>query len=294
MRFLKLPLFPFILLMMITLLSCNKQEQPLTGLWEFSAAGYAPGQRHADCFLNLQTDGKYTLFIPDYFDYGTYRQDKKDKNILRFTTYRKGHYYGDTFSVRITGGNADEQQVQLSLAAHAQLHPGFDTVVYDYITDKVKAELTLNRSAVQYPDIDPYSYNLNRWRIRADHKESCQEISYRVINFLKHMHALFDGQRKAESEKVGYQFSPSPLLFGANGIASKHITEVPGYWVHTFYDEGQALQGNNMISAIFDEPMTFPKGTKRYDEMWTGLLSQMISHATKKDFYCNTAGAKAP
>lgn len=293
MRLLKLFALPTIITM-ISMLSCNKQEQSLTGLWEFSTAGYAPEQKHADCFLNLQADGKYTLFIPDYFDYGTYRQDKKDKDVLWFTTYRKGHYYGDTFSLRLAGSGTAERQISLSLAAHVQQHPGFDSAVYDYITNKMNTELTLTKSAVQYPDMDPYSYNLNRWRIRAVHKESCQEISYRVINFLKHMHALFEGQRKAESEKVGYQFSPSPLLFGANGIASKHITKVPGYWVHTFYDKEQAVQGNNMISAIFDEPMTFPKDTKRYDEMWANLLSQMISHATKKDFYCNTAGAKAP
>lgn len=291
MRYCRFFLSSLILVLFFT--SCNNQDKPLTGLWEF--AGFESegvDDDYVDCFLNLQADGKYTLFIPDYFDYGTYRQDKKDKTIFKFTSYRQNKYYGNSFLIQVTGGGSDHKKVVWSLAEPVLQHEGFDTAMYDYITGKLSETITLKKAAVQFPDDDPYSYNLNRWRIRPDHKESCKEVSYRLVNFLRHMNVLFEGQGKAQSEKVGYPYSPSPILFGANGMASKNIKEIPPYWVHTFYNEEQALEANNMISAIFDEKINFPKGTKRYDEMWSKLLSQMITIATRKDFYCNRADVK--
>lgn len=287
MRFLKFTLLPFVLISLFA--SCGNGDKPMTGLWEFAASGYIADDKYVDCFLNLQADGKYTLYIPDYFDYGTYKQDKQNKNVYRFTSYRKSNYYGKGFMIIIAGGGEQEKKIVLSLAEAVNQHEGFDTAVYDYITEKIHEETTLLKAPVQFPDEDPYSYNLNRWRIRPDHKESCKEVSYRLINYLRHMHALFDGQGKAGAETANYRYSPSPLIYGANGMASKRINEIPPYWVHTYYNKEQAEQANDMISAIFDEKIIFPKGTKRYDEMWTKLLSQMITIATQKDFYCNRA-----
>jgi hypothetical protein len=287
MRFLKFILVPFIILTLFV--SCGNSDKPMTGLWEFAASGYIADDKYVDCFLNLQADGKYTLFIPDYFDYGTYKQDKKDKKVYKFTSYRQNKYYGSTFEITISRGGEQEKKIVLSLAEQARQHPGFDSAVYDNITEKINREITVKKAAVQFPDTDPYSYNLNRWRIRPGHKESCKEVSYRLINYLRHMHALFEGQGKAGAETANYRYSPSPLVYGANGMASKRIDEIPVYWIYTYYNEEQAKQANNMISAIFDEKIDFPKGTKRYDEMWTKLLSQMITIATQKDFYCNGA-----
>ncbi len=287
MRLSKILLLFLILLFFFT--SCSDKEAPLTGLWEFSSFEEGPDEDYADCFINLQADGKYTLFIPDYFDYGTYRQDKNDKTIFRFTSYRTHKYYGDHFTLQVTGGGKDKKTTMLSLVEQTHQYPGSDPAIFDYVVGNITATPILKKARVQFPGEDPYSYQLNRWRIKPDHEESCKEVSFRLINFLRHMNVLFEGQRKAKSEKTGYPYSPSPILFGANGMASKNIREIPPYWIHTFYNEKQAIEANHMISAIFDEKMDFPRGTKRYDEMWSKLLSQMIAIATKKDFYCGKA-----
>lgn len=284
MRFFRLLLL--LLAGMVGLVSCNRQDEPLTGLWEFSSFGEGGDANYVDCFINLRADGKYTIYIPDYFDYGTFKQDKSDKNIYRFTSYRKQNYYGNTFWMRINEDGDEAKKVTLSLAEQARQYPVTDTAIYDYMIGNVTEFTTLKKAVVQFPEEDPYSYNLNRWRIRPQHPESCRELSFRLINYLRHMDALFDGLQKAGSEKTGYPYSPSPILYGANGIANKNIREVPPYWIHTFYSPEQALEASHMISAIFNEHMVFPKDTKRYDEMWSKLLEQMITIARRKNFYC--------
>ncbi|PSK91073.1 hypothetical protein [Taibaiella chishuiensis] len=286
MRHSRLLLFALIALSAWT--SCNRRTEPLTGLWEFSSFGKEVDENYVDCFLNLR-EGKYTIYIPDYFDYGTFRQDAQDPAVFRFTSYRKHKYYGDAFWIRVNEGGSEQKKVTLSLLEQAREYPVSDPAIYDHIVGNVTEFTVLRKAVVQFPGEDPYSFNLNRWRIGPDHEESCREVNFRLINYLRHMYALFNGQLKAESEKSGYPFSPSPILFGANGMASKNIKDVPPYWIHTFYNQEQAAMANDMISAIFDEHMVFPRGTKRYDEMWSKLLDQMITIAKRKDFYCGKA-----
>ncbi len=293
MRFARLLLLSLLGVLCFTM-SCNRRDEPLSGLWEFSSFGKEAEDSYTDCFLNLEADGKYTLYIPDYFDYGTFRQDEQDPTIFRFTSYRKYKYYGASFWLRVDAAGSDKKKITLSLAEQAREYPVTDAAVYDHIVGNVTEFTTLKKAVVQFPKgEDPYGYNLNRWRIGPDHEESCREINFRLINYLRHMYALFNGQFKAASEKSGYPFSPSPTLFGANGMASKNINDIPPYWIHTFYNKEQAAIANDMISAIFDEHMVFPRGTKRYDEMWSKLLEQMITIAKRKDFYCGKADTVA-
>jgi|GEM_PF-1804226 len=272
----------------VVALSCggNKQKgTPLPGLWEFNQ-GILSEDPAPNCFLNLEADGRYTLFVPDYFDYGQWHKDETDTNRLRFVSARKGRkYYGQEFSLLIKVYDDAALSVDFGLAGQieqADLNGVFD---YDLVTTRVNRQTVLKRAAVQYPaELDPYSLRLNLWRIVAREPESCREISYRTINYLKHMYALFHQQYRVKAEMYNFRYSPSPLLFGRNGIATIAFAGIPSYWKHTFYDEGQAKQSCAMMYALFDEPLTIPREYQRYDELWSKLLGQMLQHALKKDF----------
>lgn len=157
----------------------------------------------------------------------------------------------------------------------------------DQVSSQPDLDIVLQRSTVQYPDsLDPYSFKLNRWRIRATAPESCREISFRTINYLKHMYALFREQHIQQPELYGYPYSPSPLLYGRNGIATINFEEIPAYWRATFYNKSQARQACAILYALFDEPLQVPKKYGRPDELWTKLLKQMLDYALIRD-YCS-------
>ncbi len=286
--------YPYLLLMGLLLLlhSCGNREKPkLEGLWQFHSTGVGD---HAlpDCFLNLKKNGRYTLFIPDYFDYGYWKVNGKDSNELIFSSARLPRYYGKLFSIQIKDYEESKLKVVYSFPDHVDRAAGTGNFATDQVGVALNKHMVLQRSDVQYPDsLDPYSYSLNRWRMKPAAPETCRQISERTANYLRHMYALFLGQHLQQSKYYGYPYSPSPLLYGQNGIATIDFERIPVYWKQTFYNNSQAKQGCAILYAIFDEKLEIPKGYKRPDEMWAGLLKQMAVYAAARD-YC--AGGNAP
>lgn len=276
-----------LLLLLFSLCSCGSRNAPpaLEGLWTFHENSRFAGLE-AECFLNLKKSGRYTLYIPDYYDYGYWRRSAKDSNLLVFTSKRHPRYYGDFFTMQFRKYAKGQLQVSYTLPAHrtkvfATDH-GPDVIISDL--DK---EIVLERSEVQYPDTaDPYAYKLNRWRIRPEGPEDCEAIRRRTVNYLEHMCALFEEQSRQQSPHYGYPHSPSPLLYGSNGIATIDFRDISPYWKQTFYNNSEARQGCAILYTLFDEKLDIPKGYKRPDEMWYKLLRQMAAYATQKD-YCS-------
>lgn len=277
---------------LLLLNACSKQEPPrMEGLWQFSASGAADNLT-PDCFLNLKKNGRYTLFIPDYFDYGYWKKDDRDSSIIIFTSKRTPQYYSKVFTMQISGYRKGRLEAMYTLPRHIEHAAGTGNFNADQVIVPTNNTIVLERSEVQYPDsLDPYSYTLNRWRMKPDSLENCAEISRRTANYLRHMYALFLGQHQQQSQYYGYPYSPSPLLYGQNGIATINFDRIPVYWKQTFYNNSQAKQGCAILYAIFDEKLDIPKGYKRPDELWAKLLKQMAAYAVARD-YC--AGGNGP
>jgi hypothetical protein len=278
--------------LLLLLASCGNREQPaLEGLWLFHSSGVGD---HAlpDCFLNLKKNGRYTLFIPDYFDYGYWKKDDRDSSIILFASKRKPLYYGKAFTMRVGDYTGGSLNAMYTLPQHIERASGGGSFAAGQVSVPASNTIVLARSEVQYPDsLDPYSYSLNRWRMKPDSLESCVQLSRRTANYLRHMYALFLGQHQQQSRQYGYPYSPSPLLYGQNGIATIDFYRIPAYWKQTFYNNSQAKQGCAILYAIFDEKLDIPKGYKRPDELWARLLKQMASYAATRD-YC--AGGNGP
>ncbi|WP_118952578.1 hypothetical protein [Taibaiella helva] len=271
----------------LLLLSCgSKKTTPLEGLWLFCEEGESSGTGYPRSFLNLGKDDRYTLFIPDYFDYGYWKKDPVDSNTILFSSKRPQAYYGASFSMSIKAHDEQHLVVFYTLPSQVEQAAGRNSPAFDQVGSTLARSVKLLRSPVQYPDsLDPYSYNLNHWRIRPPVPESCREIQFRTINYLKHMYALFREQDRQQPEQYGYPYSPSPLLYGQNGIATINFDQIAPYWKNTFFNQDQARQSCAMLYALFDEPLEVPAKYKRPDELWTKLLKQMLDYALVKD-YC--------
>lgn len=271
----------------LLLSSCTRTEPPkLEGLWLFHENSHLTGIE-PDCFLNLKKNGRYTLFIPDYYDYGYWKKGENDTSLILFTSKRHPRYYDNFFSIKVKKYDKDKLEIVYTLPAHVLKAPAEAGAAFDKIKSPLDKEAILLRSEVQYPDsLDPYSYGLNRWRMLPDSPESCKEISDRTVNYLRHMYALFQGQYLQQTERYGYPHSPSPLLYGQNGIATINFDVIPEYWKRTFYNESQAKQSCAILYALFDEKLVIPKEYKRPDELWAKLLKQMADYAQRRD-YCS-------
>ncbi len=136
-------------------------------------------------------------------------------------------YYGNSFTLQIKTYEKDKLEIIYGLLAHVARAGEEDNFAFDQVRSLLDKNAVLLRSEVQYPDsLDPYSYNLNRWRVKPVTPESCEEISRRTINYLQHMHALFSEQYRQQPKRYGYPHSPSPLLYGQNGIATINFDNI--------------------------------------------------------------------
>ncbi|WP_118976639.1 hypothetical protein [Taibaiella koreensis] len=274
------------LIALLLLVSCGNKSRNIEGLWLFREEGESSGSTQPGSFLNLARDGRYTLFIPDYFDYGYWTKDPADSNTIQFNSKRPENHYGARFSMSIKIYNEKYLSVFYTLPSQVEQAGGGNNLAFDQVGSQLARAIKLFRSPVQYPDsLDPYSYNLNRWRLRSPVPESCRQIQFRTINYLKHMYALFREQDRQQSEQYGYPYSPSPLLYGQNGIATIDFDQIAPYWKNTFFNQSQARQSCAMLYALFDEQLHVPQKYKRPDELWTVLLKQMLDHALARD-YC--------
>jgi hypothetical protein len=278
----------FCMIAALLLHSCDANRQPegneLAGLWNLSAQQETASDNElAAAFLNLRTDKAYTLYLPDYFDYGTWQYSGTDK-MIRLSSARTRIVYNKNWTMQILKGNRKQLLVDFPGGSMLSHHHIDSTDEKERIDLVVPERLVLTRDEIDFPEnADPYSLKYNEWRIPARQKEACEELRMRIINHLQHLQLLFDGYGKSSSETVSYVHTPTMFRMAANGIALEAFDEIPDAFVHLFYDKEDAIMAYYLTEGFFRLDLMFPQKHEKYSELWAFLLKQMIDKGRKAD-----------
>jgi len=272
----------------LLLQGCNLDHEPegneLAGLWNLSAETHTDyDELLAKSFLNLRNDKSYTLYLPDYFDYGAWEYTKGDKTI-RLNSGRPDVLYNKNWQFHMVRGTQNQLVTELRGATMLLEHHVDSAHLKEKITLSVPQKLLLTRADVQFPEnADPYSLRYNQWRIPAWQKEACEELRIRVVNHLQHLQLLFEGYAASSSETVSYVHTPTMFRMASNGIALEAFDEIPDDFVHLFYDKEDAIMAYYLTEGFFRLDLVFPPKHEKYSELWAFLLKQMIDKGRKAD-----------
>jgi len=274
--------------MLFLLHGCNPDHEPegneLAGLWNLSAEKpTASDDQLAKSFLNLRSDKSYTLYLPEYFDYGNWDYTKGDKTI-RLTSARPRVLYNKKWTLRILQGSSKQLLAEFPGAGMLSNHHIDSADEKERINLVVPGRLVLHRDEVRFPEnADPYSLKYNQWRIPAPYKETCEELRMRIVNHLQHLQLLFDSYSNSGSEVVSYVHTPTMFRMGSNGIALEPFDEIPDEFIRLFYDKEDAIMAYYVTEGFFRLDLTFPEKHGKYSELWAFLLKQMIDKGRNAD-----------
>lgn len=279
---------PVFICCLLLVQGCHLSRQPkgdeLAGLWELSARQEtASDDLLGASFLNLRKDGSYTMYLPDYFDYGDW-QYIDGRNAIKLVSTRIQTVYKRKWDLHIQSGSNKELLVSFPDGDQLALKNIDSADERERIRMIIPEPLVLTRSEVSFPeDADPFSLKYNQWRIPAGQKEACEELRARVVNHLQHLQLLFDGFSHSGSETVSYAHSPTMFRMAANGIALEPFDEIPNAYIHTFYDKEDAIMAYYLTEGFFGLDLVFPEKHEKHSELWAFLLKQMIDKGREAD-----------
>jgi len=196
-------------------------------------------------FLNLQKDGLYTK------DFGTFEYGRWiKKNDQLWLTDSK-----NTTSI---------MQIKYASAKDLQLITGKNIIAC------FEAQPSFSES-----NVDPFTLDNNKWRVRATHKESEQEIKERLRNHCKFWEAYFKWAMENEIEYVDVRSTPTPIKIYGNGFTLKDFAELPEAWRSYFYDIEDCKVANNLLYEIFQfKNISWPHTDNKY-KMFLSAFQQM-------------------
>ena len=196
-------------------------------------------------FINLERDGSYTSDLGS-FDYGTW--------VMR----------DDTLFLTNTDHVITSHPVKHLGAKELQLITGKD------ITANFDAQPFLPKGAV-----NPYSLSNNRWRIRASHKESEEEIRNRLINHCQFWSAYFTWAHENQFDVVDVRSTPTLIKIYGNGFSLKPFEDLPLAWRSYFFDAEDCKVANNLMSEAFQFHEVSWAHTDNKYKMFIGAFQQV-------------------
>lgn len=267
-----------------TFYSCDllHKNDDITGLWNFDDGGGDDNTLEQEGYLNLRTDKTFTFYQPYYFDYGRWTFDGH-KIVL--TSERKHVLYKKTWELIVTDKDKDVLKISFPFADEKDNMPEpIKTERRERIAYKVRKNLFLRRNELQFDaDNDPFSIENSKWRMPADHEESCKEIKERLCGNLHHLSMLFYKYTQANTRSISWQHSPHPFVMGSNGIAMLQYGQEPVALSNIFYNYDNWGQAHDMMATLFKEDIDIPLHYTRYADMWYPMLRQMDSICKIKD-----------
>ncbi|HEX8358397.1 MAG TPA: hypothetical protein VF610_13330, partial [Segetibacter sp.] len=172
-------------------------------------------------FLNLERDGTYTREFGT-FDYGTWKY--KDDALLLTNAANT------TTTLPLKHVDAEELQLVTGKGVTAN----FDAQTYQ------------SKGAN-----NPFSLANNRWRIRATHKETEQELKNRLINHCQFWASYFTWAFENKLANVDVRSTPTLIKIYGNGFGLKPYEELPAAWRSYFFDAEDCKIANNLMYEVF-------------------------------------------
>lgn len=176
-------------------------------------------------FVNLQKDGHFTAYLED-FTYGTW--DIKD-TLIQLTGHDK--------KVRRLAIH-DIKKNEMTLDAQAD-NPLASSSHFEGVDNDLKEEE------------NPFSLTNNRWRIKATHKETDQEISDRLRNHFRYWEKYFNWGITTDRKTLDVRSLAGPLKMYGNGFQLIALEEWDPEWSSLFYDREDATIAWNKLHYFF-------------------------------------------
>lgn len=203
---------------LIFLNGCSSREGLLSKVWFFLYDEKGRSTASTDpvldpvCFINLQSKGKYTANLGS-FEHGNWSVEDK---ILVLKPSG-----GKTRKILIKRLTDKEMVVDMEPTNEFQSASVFEGT----------------KNPLKDDDENPFSYTNNKWRIKATHKESRQEVTDRLVNHFRYWEQYFRWGLKSDKTSLDVRSLPSPLKMYGNGFALMPVDKWPEEWSRNFYDD---------------------------------------------------------
>lgn len=196
-------------------------------------------------FLNLQRDGSYTRDF-GLFDYGRWAIKE---NELVLTNQNNAT---NKIIVKYVGSKDLQLIRDKNVIANFEAQPTESTFIND-----------------------PFSLANNRWRIRAKHKESEEEIKNRLINHCQFWASYFTWANENQLAVVDVRSTPTLIKIYGNGFSLKPYNELPAAWRAYFFDQEDCRIANNLLYEVLQyHDISWAHTDNKY-KMFIGAFQQL-------------------
>jgi len=192
----------------------------------------------AASFMNLQPDGKFTSYF-SAFDYGNW---KLQDSTLVLTNHNKGRLVLDVKKL------GPKEMVCINKSNNKVYR--FNGFPNSFSSD---AE-------------SPFSITNNLWRIKANHKESDDEIRVRLKNHFKWWEKYFSWALHNKMQVLDIRSTASVLDMYANGFQLKYYDQQFPEWKNIFYDTSNCWRAYEMVYYLmYQRNINWPKTENRFE-----------------------------
>jgi len=198
------------------------------------------------CFIDLEQDGNYTSNF-GHFDYGTWAYSNKQ---IVLTGYHK---------------NKSVMAVNYLTSNEMQVGPPKGPL------DNFESQPVLFDSAGE----NPFSKENNRWRIKADKKETARQLKERLLSHFRFWELYFTWALNNNIDYIDVRSTPTPIKIYGNGFSLKAYEQLPPEWKSFFYDEEDCRTANEKIKYLFDNnAIAWPHTENKY-KMFISAFQQL-------------------
>lgn len=250
------PLLLMLVMFTIFIAGCTLNVNKPDKLWFYTYSSSSKGKTTLltpVSFLSLEPNGSYTRDFGT-FDYGTWRM--KD-NAIHLTNYKKeisilpiNYFAGNEIKFGTTNASID----------NFESRPGSFTNA----------------------DENPFSKENNLWRIKAERKETEEEIKKRLLNHFRFWETYFTWALNNQIPTIDVRSTPTLIKIYGNGFTLKPYDKLPEQWRSYFFDEEDCRKANDMVQYIFEnDNIAWPHTDDKY-KMFISAFQQLYQKVRQK------------
>lgn len=153
-------------------------------------------------------------------------------------------------------------------------------------SEKLSINMSYKKIAIPLEDFkkDPYHPNNNKWRIKAEKKESIVELEIRLTNYFRHLALIFKAADERKQDYTSWEYSPgiAKIYKNAVGIIPKDQLKVED--LNFFYDESDALVAYDMFQSYLRNSRYKGPPYEKFNELIYNILLGIYSDAHNGKF----------
>jgi hypothetical protein len=191
-------------------------------------------------FIDLQPDSTFTCFFP-FYNYG--RWVVKDNELLLIDHERR--------------------PLELSINKISD-----EELICTDIKNKVLYHFTGFKNSFASIANNPFSRQNNKWRLKAEHKESDQELGDRLKNHFRYWEKFFAWGKKTDIRMLDYSQTPGPLKMYGNGFGVQYPDDQLPEWKNVFYDTSDCRKSYEKVYYLLvQHKVKWPETDNKWERM---------------------------